>query len=211
MPGIGSSPAARPRMGGGMNSNLGNLSGEHFDEGLMQDAAKQKALASAAADPGQTPTSGQSGQNKLPLSTNSQQQNFRPIDAKKELKWMAEDVVKEVKSLFDINAALGIDPVKDSPEDQAKKQQMFGRYQKMNQEDQAYADKLYQEKMKEKQLEEQKKEEERIKKEKQEDNQIIMPSSPKKGPVGPGGSGKKRAAAQLEQDRKGIGKVAGAN
>lgn len=205
------SPAARPRTGGGMNSNLGNFSGEHFDEGLMQDAAKQKALASAAADPGQMPTSGISGQNKSSLSTNSQQAKPRPIDTKKELKWMAEDVVKGIGSFFDINGALGIDPIKDSPEDKVKKQQMHKRYQEMNQEDRAYVDKLYQEKMKAKQLEEQNKEEERIKKEKEEDNQIIMPSSPKKGPVGPGGSGKKRAVAQLEQDRKGIGKVAGAN
>ncbi|MEN8253375.1 MAG: hypothetical protein ABFQ62_03305 [Patescibacteria group bacterium] len=206
----GSMQASRPRMSGGMNKLPGNISGEHFDEGMAQEAVAQKALSQSAADPGQMPTSGVQGQNQSPLGTQSKQAKARPVSPKKELKWMAQDLAKGLLSIFDINAALGIDPAQDSPEDQAKKRQMHQRYQKMTQEEQAYTQELYNEKMKKQQLEEQKKEEERIRKEK-ENQQITMPSSPKKGPKGPGGSKKKQAIAKLEQDRKGVGKVAGAN
>ena len=189
-----SKPAiSRPRIGGGMNTNLGNFASENFDESVMQQAMQQKAKSQQAADPGASPTSGKTGQNKSPLSTTPETQKARPVSPKQELKWFGQDLARGLASLFDINAALGIDPVKDSPEDQA------------------YVQQKYQEEMKAKQEEERQKEEAKRKKEAEENQQIQVPSSPKKGPVGPAGNKKQKATQMVNQQRQGIGRVQGAN
>ena len=207
-----SKPAiSRPRIGGGMNTNLGNFASENFDESVMQQAMQQKAKSQQAADPGASPTSGKTGQNKSPLSTTPETQKARPVSPKQELKWFGQDLARGLASLFDINAALGIDPVKDSPEDQAKKKQIHSRYQKLSQEEQAYVQQKYQEEMKAKQEEERQKEEAKRKKEAEENQQIQVPSSPKKGPVGPAGNKKQKATQMVNQQRQGIGRVQGAN
>lgn len=209
----GKAPAARPRVSGGMNSNLGNFSGEHFDESIAQQAMGQKQLSQQAADPGSMPTSGLPGQNQSPLASPAaaKPQKARPVSPKQELKWFGQDIFKGLASLFDISAALGVDPVKDDPEKQAKKQQLHSRYQKLSQDEQAYVQKKYEQEMQKKQQEEEERQKAEALRQQQEANQIAVPSSPKKGPVGPSGSKKQKASQMINQQRQGLGKMQSAN
>ena len=168
------SPSARPRVGGtGFNPGLGKFD-EHLDENAMQQASAQP-----------------------------QPQKPRAVSPKSELKWMGQDIVKGLKSLFNLESALGIDPVKDTPEDQMKKKQLHQRYSKLSREEQDFAQKLFKKKMeKKKQMEE---EEERRKRaeEQQKQRELPMPSSPQTGPRGPiGVTRKQKITNLLERQRK---------
>lgn len=201
-------PGVRPRQGGGgFGPGLGSLN-EHLDEDAMQQAVQQKSLGQQQADPGQMPTAGQS-QSQSPLSPGagkSQASKPRPVSPKNELKWMGQDIIKGLRSLFDLNAALGVDPVQDSPEEQAKKKQFHQRYDRLSQEERDYAQKLYQQKMEKKKKEE---EEAQIKKQQEEEQkaqEVVVPSSPQKGPKGPAGASRKQKAVnKLQQQRQSMG------
>ena len=116
-----------------------------------------------------------------------------------------KDIAQGLASIFDIKSILGINEIKDTPEEQMKKKQLHQRFNQLTQEEQQVAQQKYQQEMQKKKQEE---EEKKIKKQKEDQAKaasIAPPSSPNKGPVGPGGSGKKRAEAKLEMDRKTLG------
>ncbi|HEX7018088.1 MAG TPA: hypothetical protein VF209_04245 [Patescibacteria group bacterium] len=215
-------PTSRPRMGGGFNQGLGDF-GEHLDEQAMMQAAQQKSLAQQGTNQQQSVQQGQGGQKAQQDLTAAQapeavgQTQAQPVKPRalgtvpEELVVRpATDILKGLASIFDINALLGINTQED-PQTQAKKKQLHQRWQQLTQEEQQVAQRKYQAEMQKKKAEEEEKERRRQEEEKQKAESIAPPSSPKKGPVGPGGSGKQRAVAKLEQDRKKLGGPSSAN
>lgn len=198
-------PAARPRPSGGFNSGFGNFqdSFEHLDQNATQAAVQQKQLTQQATNSAQPTTGGQA------LGTPQQNIPHEPSKPREVgtlseelIKRPAKDVVAGLASLFDINSLLEISLEKDSPEVQAKKQQTLQRWNKLNQEQQAVAQELYRQEMKKKQQEEEEKQAQAQREQQAKQQSIAVPSSPQKGPVGPGGSHKAKAVQKLEQDRK---------
>lgn len=199
-------PAARPRPTGGFHQGIGHFN-EHLDENAMQQAVQQKALGqqgttstpapmqqSAGGLPGLPGQPGMPGATAEPRAVGTVQEELvtRPV----------QDIKKELLAFVDINALLGIHPEQDDPQTQAQKKALHTRWQKLNQEQKDLATKKYQEEMQKKQAQQQQEEEERARAAQAQRDSLVVPSSPKKGPVGPGGTGKKAAVAQLEQDRK---------
>lgn len=120
------------------------------------------------------------------------------------------DAWTEVKKFFSINTWLGIDPENMDPEEQAKAKEFHGRYNQLDQEQQAVAKQMHQEKMQKKKMQE---EEDKQKKEveaQKKAQSAQVPSSPQKGAKGQGGKSKKGQAMQkLQQDRTTIGTTQG--
>lgn len=206
-------PKSRPRQGGGFNQGLGQFSDEHLDERAFQNAVQQKSLGQQGTSSAQSSTGGsalgahgQAGAGHSNPKTGMPPAPPREVGTFTEelIKRPAQDIIKGLKSLFDINSILGVDPVVDDPETQAHKKQMLNRWQGLNQEQQQVAQQLYKQKMEEKQRAEQEEQAKKQQQEKRKAQSVQMPSSPSKGPVGPG-SKKPKAVQQLEQDRKSLG------
>lgn len=223
----GAGAAARP--GGGFRQGFGGFNESHLEDRASQAAAKQhqqtQQTTSAAQ---QTAGAGlgvgashsalkhQGSRTQTPAKQVKQKAPREVVGlgdgalTEELIKRPVKDVIDEVKAFFDLNAILGINPG-DTPEDQAKKKQTLQRWQKLDQEQQQVAQKKYQEEMQNKKQDEEEKAQKKQAEEQQKANSIQAPSSPKKGPKGPGGSKKQRATDKLEQDRKTLGNVAGAN
>lgn len=205
----GSKSSIRPRPGGGFNQGLGQF-GEGFDESVANQAMQQKALGqqqvapagAAAAAAGQQAKS-QQPQARPPRELGSLQDELlvRP----------SKDIWQETKQFFSLNTWLGINPNTEDPQKKQRLSATHKRYQQLDQEQQAYARKKYQEEMKKKQAEEQEKEHKKKLQEQQKAQDLPMPSSPKKGPIGPGMSGKQKVAAQLQHDRQTLSTPSGSN
>lgn len=197
---FGPKPGARPRVGGGFNPGLGGMN-EHIDENDMQAAMQQKALSQQAASPttAQAAAAGQAQQQKP-----YQQQKPRSIGTLPQelIVRPAKDIFKGLLSIFDFNSMMGIDPQKDTPEEQQKKRVIHQNWQKLTDEQKQVAKKKYDEELKEQQLAEQEEEKKKQEAEQQNKEPIAPPSSPKKGPIGPGMSKKQKAQAKLTHDRK---------
>lgn len=214
-------PTSRPRMSGGFNQGFGDF-GEHLDEQAMQQASQQKSLAQQSTSQQQSVQQGQGGQKAQQDLTAAQAPDVAAGQATpvkpRALGTVTEelvtrpgaDILKGLASIFDINALLGINTQED-PQTQAKKQQLHQRWQRLTQEEQQVAQQKYQAEMQKKKAAEEEKERRKQEEEKQKAQSIAPPSSPKKGPVGPGGSGKQRAVSKLEQDRKTLSGPASAN
>jgi len=203
-------PSFRPRPSGGFNQGVGQF-GEGFDESIAKQAMQQKALGqqqvasggAAAAAAGQK-MKGQPSAQRPPRSVGSLTDELikRPV----------QDIGKELSEFFSLNTWLGIDPHTEDPQKKQRLTAAHKRYQQLDQEQQAFARQKYQEDMKKKQLEEQEKERKKRMQEQEKQNQALpMPSSPKKGPIGPGMSGKQKAAAQLQHDRQRLSTPSGSN
>jgi hypothetical protein len=183
--------------------------GEHMDENAMQQAMGQKqqgqqgSQLNPAMGAAQQQMAQQQAQNQQPpreLGTLAEELITRP----------AKDIVKGLGSLFDIYNWLGIKKYEPDPEKIAKHKQMLHRYNQLDAEDQAQVRKTTQKRMQEQKMRQE--EEERKKQQAAAAQQdFVMPSSPKKGPEGPGGSGKKRATQKLQQDRKTLSGPSSAN
>ena len=227
MPNHASSIQHRP--GGGFNAGFGNFSDEHLDENAYQSAVTQKMLgqqqAAGAGSPQGIPGAG-AGSGLAGLAGQGSQVN--PLTGApqvappppREVGTIFEELVtrpladigKGILSVFDFSSALGISSPQDkTPEEQAQMQAMHQRYQKLNEEQRQYAQRRYQEELQKKKAEEQQKQQREQQRRQQEAASIAMPSSPKKGPVGPSGSSKQRAVTKLEQDRKTLGGPQSAN
>lgn len=199
----GGGPVAR--QSGGMRQSFGGMSsldGERMEEQAVQGATQQKAVAQQSSNAG---TKSQPKQNakKPPRDVSSLSEEL--------LKRPAQDVSQELKSLFDLNALLGINR-DDTPEEKAKKKQLHQRYQQLTQAEQQVAKERYQKELQKKQEEEKNKQQKE--QEEREQEASALPSVgkvSKRGTALMGGSKKKKAAAQMVHDRQRIGKVAGAN
>lgn len=195
-------PAFRPRPMGGFNPGMGDLN-EHLDENAMQAAVQQKALAQQGTTTSQSSSSNQKAagsQTGIP----AQPREVGSL-AEELLERPAQDVRQQLVDLFDINRILGISLEQDDPGTQARKKQLHSRWQQLNQEQQQYAQQKYKEEMEKKKQEEQEKQAREQQAKQAEQQQLAVPSSPQKGPVGPGGSKKSRAVQKLQQDRQTLG------
>lgn len=122
------------------------------------------------------------------------------------IKKPVKDIVTGVKEIFDINSLLGINPQTDDPEKQAKKKQMHQNWMRLNADQQQYAQRRYQELQQKKQVEEQQEQIQKQQHEAAKADAVLMPTSIKKGPVGPAAGNKKKSAAnQLKQQRTTLG------
>lgn len=118
-----------------------------------------------------------------------------------------QDVAKELTAFANLNALLEINPQSDSPEEQARKQQAHAKWQQLSQEQQQLAAQTYQKEMQRKQMLEQEAKQ-KAQQQAAQRTQLAIPSSPSKGPAGPaGGNRKKAAATQLQQNRQSFNKV----
>jgi len=193
-------PSFRPRPGGGFNPGMGG-SNEHMDESAMQSAVQQKALSQQASQPNAQQIAQQAAQNQQQGASQAPPREIGTI-GEELLVRPAQDLLKGLASIFDLNAMLGLSPAQiETPEEKAKKQQTLQRFNKLTEEDQAYARRKYQERLKQKEAEEQEKEQKR-QIEAQKSQEVIVPSSTKKGPEGPSGNKKKQAVTKLQNDRK---------
>lgn len=204
-------PSLRPRPGGGLNTGMGQF-GEHLDENATQQAVTQKQLGQQQAVGTGSPQGVPTGANPLSPTAPPKPPREMGTIAEELITRPAVDIAKGLLSLLDFSAALGLSPPETkSPEEKARLQATHHRYQKLNQEQQAFARKKYQEELQKKKLLQEEEERQKQQKRQQESQQIVVPSSPKNGPVGPAGSSKQRAVTKIEQDRKTLGGPASAN
>lgn len=190
----------RMRPGGGFNSSPGGIS-EHMDESATQQAFSQKATSQQASQLTQQQLAQAAAQKQ------QQQQQAPPREMGTigdEVKRMGGDIVKEMKQLFSFATWFGLEPETMTPEEKEKLKIIHQNYQKLDQEQQAYARQKYQEEQQRKKAAEQ---EAAMKKQQEEaaQSQVVMPSSPKKGAQGPGGSKKQKATQMLQDKRKKLG------
>ncbi|MDA1079952.1 MAG: hypothetical protein O2840_04680 [bacterium] len=201
-------PALRARPGGGFNQGLGQF-GEHLDENATQVSSQQKQLAQQQTQTAGTPNPAQKGTGQQP----AQQRQPREVGSILEETVLrpAQDIWQEIKQFFDIGTLLQINPQTDTPEEQTKKKQLHARYEQLTQEQQQVAQRKFQEEQQRKQRQE---EEELQKKqaEEQKKKSFVVPSSPKKGPVGPssGNSNKENMIDKLQRDRQQMSQAQGA-
>jgi hypothetical protein len=210
-----SKPAPQPRPMGGFNSSLGNFDDEHLEANAMQNALGQKALSqqSAQLTPQQMQqAAAQQQASQAQQTPETSQEKPREVGTFTEelIKRPVKDIIRGLKSIFDLNDLLGVKSSADDPQSLAKKKQMLQRFNKLNQEQQAIARQKYQAELKKKQQAEQEAEMKRRQEAQQKQQSISVPSGPQKGPVGPG-SQKPKAVQKLEQDRKTLGGPQSAN
>lgn len=187
----------RMRPGGGFNSSPGGIS-EHMDESATQQAFSQKAASQQSS---------QLTQQQIAQAAAQKQQQTQPREVGtvgEEVKRMGGDIVKEMKQLFSFAAWFGLEPETMTPEEKEKLKVIHQNYQKLDQEQQAYARQKFQEEQQRKKMVE---EEAAMKKQQEEaaQSEVVMPSSPKKGAQGPGGSKKQKATQMLQDKRKKLG------
>lgn len=195
-------PHAVARPSGGFRPSLDSFNEEQEAAQALGGVANQKQLGQQAA---QLPATA----GKKPGSTGNSQPAAKPPRAMGSLteeliKRPLTDIKDEILKFLDIPTLLGIRPQTDTPEEQAKKKQIHQRWQTMTQEQQQIAAQRYQAEMQKKQREEQEKQ---IKKQQEAQRQaaeLAVPSTPAKGPMGPGSSHKSRTMTQLSQQRNTI-------
>lgn len=205
MPGPKPAQGSRPRPGGGFNQGFGNFSDEHLNESAMQSAMQQKQMTQQAGQVAGSPNpAAKKTNNPAPSAIQKQQDRQIGTITEEVFKRPLADIVTSIKSIFDINALFNIDPTTDSPEEQAKKKQLHQRWQQLDQEQQRVVQEEFQRRMQKKQQEEQEELQKKQMEEQKKKEQVVMPSSPKKGPVGPasGKSNKQNMMDKMQMDRK---------
>jgi hypothetical protein len=202
-------PAAIARTGGGFNRMADDF-GEHLEVNAMQQAVQQKALSQQqASGAGQAVQPPQQGQQTTPGVPPDPPREIGTVQ--EEFKRMGQDVATGVKDFFSINTWLQINPEAKDPEELAKRRQVHARFKELDEEQQAVARQMYEAELQKKKAAEEEEAQRKQAQEAQKEQELPMPSSPQKGPVGPAGSGKKRAIQKLQQDRQGIRSLSGSN
>lgn len=201
------SPKVAARQGGGTRQGFGHFNEEHLEQEASATAARQKQL---------TQQSVASAQHKPAASTHPPASHAAPPPPREvstigdELgNRLFSDIKKEAKSLFDLNAIVGIHPG-DTPEEQAHKARVHQGYESLTADQQAVAQELYKNKMKTLQDEENAKKQKEQQAAAAKQQSIAPPPSPQKGADLFSGSRKKRAVAQLQHNRQTLSNVASA-
>lgn len=211
----GSKPMGGARMGGS-----GGMGGFGGGDSFGEASDENNAMNSIAAKMGNSGNSSSSSSGSSGLGGNGsgngsgsgsslgglpQQPPVEPREVgsiSDEAKRGVEDAWLEVKKFFLINTWLGINPENLTPEEQAQAKEFHGRYQHLDQEQQAVARQMYQEQMQKKKIQA---DEDRRKKEieaQKNEQSIVMPTGPQRGAEGPGGKSKKQQVMhKLKQDR----------
>jgi hypothetical protein len=199
MPPAASKSNMRVRPGGGFNQGLGNFDEEHLEDSAMQQAMQQKVLQQQNTNSGtKSPTQSQAtGQPSAPP---------REVGTiASEATRAGQDVWLEVKEFFKVNTWLKINPETKDPQELAKQKQIHQRWQKLNQEQQAMAKRMYQQEVERKKVQAEEEERKNQVAQQQQQSELPMPSSPQKGPIGPTGSTKQKVIHKLQQDRQQLG------
>jgi hypothetical protein len=197
--------------------------GEAFDEQSLSKMMTQVGQQQGSNDPASAGGAGNSGLGsqipQLPpqLSPDAQGSTTPPVQPREVgsltdelIKRPAHDIVNELKTFFDLNTLLGIkDPSKD-PQTLAKKSQMMQKFNQMTAEEQQVVKQKYQERQMRKQKQEEEEAMKRQREQAEKQASISVPSSPQKGPKGPGAQ-KPKAVMKLEQDRQKLNGPASAN
>lgn len=205
----GPKPGARPRMGGGFNQLSGEIGDEHMQSNAMQQAMQQKSASQQNANPQQ---GGQTSSAKQQQQAQGQPQPPREVGTiSDEFKRMGGDMIAQLRDFFSINNWLGINPETDDPEEVAKRKAVHQRWQKLDDEQQQLAKKMYQEDLERKKQEQEEEQRKKELAEQQQAQDLPMPSSPKKGPAGPGGSKKQQTQQKLQSDRQKMSGPSSAN
>ena len=170
-----------------------------FPAGDPSSGSDLDSLAKQFGQPGMASTNNSSGQFAQPPQVAKPIGQTLPQEAKnigesfgQQLKDFVPDIIQQI---------LGMKST-DSPEEKARKQQMFQRYQQLNAQDQAYVRQKLQREQAEKHQREQ---EEQMRKQQQaaaESSDLPMPSGKVSGAGADGSSGAKRAANKIQSDRK---------
>lgn len=199
-------PKVAVRQGGGTRQGFGHFNEEHLEQEASASATQQKQLTQQAV------SSSQSGAAPAAQpAANTPQAPPPPREVgtfKDEAKRFVSDILVGIKAFFNLNDIVGIHPG-DTPEEQQRKQAAHQGYEKLTEEQQAVARKLYEEKMAKLKAEEDQKEQQKQAAAAQP-AAITPPTSPQKGPVGPAGSRKQRAVAKLQHDRQTLSSAQGA-
>lgn len=204
-------PSLRPRPGGGFNTGMGQF-GEHLDENATQQAVTQKQLGQQQAVGAGSPQGVPTGTNPLSPTAPPPPPREMGTIVQELITRPTVDITKGLLSLFDFSAALGMSPPETkSPEEKVRLQATHRRYQQLNQEQQAFARQKYQEEMQKKKLLQEEEERQKQQKRQLASQQVVLPSSPQNGPIGPAGSSKQRAVTKLQTDRQMLGGPASAN
>ncbi|MBU1967279.1 hypothetical protein KJ707_04510 [Patescibacteria group bacterium] len=214
----GPKPGPQPRPMGGFNSGMGAFN-EHLDESAFKTASQQKQLTQQQTNT--QPASGKSGTHPLLPQTDAkapsgegkgtfQPQKPREVGSFQDelMRRPLKDIKKGLVSIFDLKALLNIN-TQDTPQEQAKKQSLHQRFGKLTEEQQQVAGQKYQEAMQKKKREQEEEERKKQEKEAKQQSAVMVPSSPKKGPIGPasGMSKKQKTASMVQQSRQGLSQV----
>lgn len=207
-------PGGAPSLGG-MNPPSGEIS-EHVAK-MMGNAqgANGGSGGNASGGAGNIPGAGQLNPSQIAQAqqmmgqtggvpgSDSQAQPREVGSLAEEAKRGISDVFKGIREFFNINTWLGINPNKLDPAQAAQAKQLHSRYQQLDQEQQMVARKMYEEKMQKKRIQQQEEERKKQIEAQQAAQSVEMPSSPKKGAVGPGGgkTKKQNVLTKLKQDR----------
>jgi hypothetical protein len=198
-------PVPVTRQSGGMRS-IG-LSGEIDSERLEQQAAQAVAQNKTVQQQGAAAPAKPSAQSQTQHASRPQQP--REVGSIKEelVERPAKDVVKGLKTIFDINRLLEINLEKDSPEEVVRKKKLHQRWQQLTKAEQQVAQQKYQQELKKKQEEEKRRQLEKERQEKARQETIAPPAGVDKKPglFITGKSSKKKAQNRLQQQMKTMG------
>lgn len=197
------------RQGGGFRQGFGHFNEEHMEQQAGASAVQQKQLTQQTTQSAQHTAGGsaqQVGDSKQTPAAHTEQPREVSTIADELVKRPFQDIFKGLKALFDLNALLGIHP-EDTPEELARKKTINHKFEELTAEQQEVAKKRYQQEMQKKKMEEDEKEKKKQMELQKKRDTIAPPSSPKKGPVGPSGSGKQQAKDLIERDRQSMGRL----
>jgi hypothetical protein len=207
MPKGSKGPSPVVRQSGGMRQSFGDFDSERMEGQAVQSAVSQKK----AQQKGSSVPTNKTGQSAQQQQGQAQPPKPREVGSLWEELFVRplSDIKDGLKSFFDLNSLMGINPEQDTPEEIAKKREMHRRYQQLTEAEQQEAKKKYELRMKQKQEEEKQKELKRQQIEEQKKASIAPPSGKNDKPglfVG-GKSGKARAQNRLQQQMKTMGTV----
>lgn len=173
--------------------------GESLPDDVMQQFGGNKTTGASQS----------SQMQKMMQQAQQKSTTVSPVDV---IKGTPNAVVDQLGPFLTANQWLGIDQSKLNQDQKKRLTQTHQGFQRLDNEIQQEGKKRFQAEMQARQKK--KEEEQRAHYEKQKNaarSEAVLPSSPKKGPVGPSGSKKQKATQQLISDRKTLGGGSGKN
>lgn len=206
---LGAGAKSQLTSSGGFRQTFGgSITEEHLDEAATAAGSQTKQVAQQNSVLGQQGAVKQAaatqGANKTALAQTPEKIATQPravASLSQELfKRPATDLKDSFQAMFNINTLLNIQP--KTPEQQAKQKKVAARWQKLTQEEQAEAQRIYQENLAKKRQEEETKEKEKQKIEEQKAQELPVPQGRQTGFRGFGGmSGSKKAQTMVQRQR----------
>lgn len=209
MPGSPSPTSFRPRPGGGFNSGAGAF-GEHLDESALRQAVNQKQQTQQTAQ--LNPSLGAASQQQRTQQQAGTQTPPREVASiGEEFQRAGKDIVTGVADFFNPYKWLGIEDHQLDPQELAKTKQHLQAFNQINQEYQAEVKRRTQERIQKEKAAREQEEQRKHQAEQARQQQVVVPTTPERGPKGPGGSRKQKRDYQLQQNRKPLSGPQGAN